>query len=146
MRNKIIIDNMNSTLKINSPVNAGFSAFFSAIKRPIKLSIVRPLTINVVLDIKPKFCPNEGIDNNKLKKLLLSTALCSFASLSQAADIETNTARFQAMNKITGQVREIDVSVNGLANFETFSILVRKCVTKSPEETPENTDFSRGFK
>ena len=78
---------------------------------------------------------------NKIKSLLFSSALCSMALSSNAADIETNTARFQAMNKITGQVQEIDVSVNGLANFETFSILVRKCVTKSPEETPENTAF-----
>lgn len=78
---------------------------------------------------------------NKIKNLLFSSALCSIALSSNAADIETNTARFQAMNKITGQVKEIDVSVNGLANFETFSILVRKCVTKSPEETPENTAF-----
>lgn len=58
-----------------------------------------------------------------------------------AADIATNTARMQAMDKITGRVSEIDVPVNGLANFGTFSILVRKCVTKSPEETPENTAF-----
>ncbi len=78
---------------------------------------------------------------NKFKKILFSTALCSIATTSNAADIETNTARFQAINKITGQVQEIDVSINGLANFETFSILVRKCVTRSPEDTPENTAF-----
>ena len=58
-----------------------------------------------------------------------------------ATDIETNTARLQAMDKITGRVSEVDVPVNGLANFGTFSILVRKCVTTPPEETPENTAF-----
>lgn len=69
---------------------------------------------------------------------LLASAICFNA---KADDIVTNTARMQAMDKITGRVSVIDVPVNGLANFGTFSILVRKCVTKSPEETPENTAF-----
>ena len=77
------------------------------------------------------------------KKLFLATTVaCGIVfSSSYAADITTNTARMQAMDKITGKVSEIDVPVNGLANFGTFSILVRKCVTKSAEETPENTAF-----
>jgi hypothetical protein len=77
------------------------------------------------------------------KKLLFaSTALTLYLATGvQASDIEMNTARMQAMDKITGRVSEIDVPVNGLTNFGTFSILVRKCVTKSPEETPENTAF-----
>ena len=58
-----------------------------------------------------------------------------------ADNIDMNTAHLQAMDKITGRVSELNVPVNGLANFGTFSILVRKCVTKSPEETPENTAF-----
>lgn len=58
-----------------------------------------------------------------------------------ADDIEVNTARMQAMDKITGQVTEIDVPVGGLANYGSFSILARKCVTRTPEETPENTAF-----
>ena len=79
---------------------------------------------------------------NKLN-LFFSTALtCTLLSAPvKAADIAANTARMQAMDKITGRVSEIDVPVNGLANFGTFSILVRKCVAKSPEETPENTAF-----
>ena len=58
-----------------------------------------------------------------------------------ADNINMNTAHLQAMDKITGRVSELKVPVNGLANYGTFSILVRKCVTKSPEETPENTAF-----
>lgn len=76
-------------------------------------------------------------------KLLFSTALACmcFSIQAKASDISTNLARLQAMDKITGKVSQIDVPVNGLANFGTFSILVRKCVTRSPEETPENTAF-----
>lgn len=75
--------------------------------------------------------------------LFLSTAwiVGGFVLSAGATDIETNTARLQAMDKITGRVSEVDVPVNGLANFGTFSILVRKCVTTPPEETPENTAF-----
>ena len=78
---------------------------------------------------------------NKLKLTLSALLSCTYLSSASAANIETNMAHLQAMDKITGRVSEIDVPVNGLANFGTFSILVRKCVTKSAEETPENTAF-----
>ena len=78
---------------------------------------------------------------NKLKITISTLLSCTYLSSVSAADIETNMAHLQAMDKITGRVSEIDVPVNGLANFGTFSILVRKCVTKSAEETPENTAF-----
>lgn len=78
--------------------------------------------------------------NKKLGILLCSAAVWA-TTPALAVNIATNTARMQAMDKITGRVSEIDVPVNGLANFGTFSILVRKCVTKSPEETPENIAF-----
>ena len=78
--------------------------------------------------------------NKKLGILLCSAAVWATAP-ALGVNIATNTARMQAMDKITGRVSEIDVPVNGLANFGTFSILVRKCVTKSPEETPENIAF-----
>lgn len=80
--------------------------------------------------------------NNKLKNILLFSAISlSLCFQSFAADIDMNTARIQAMDKITGRVSELDVPVNGLSNFGTFSILIRRCVSKSPEETPENTAF-----
>lgn len=79
---------------------------------------------------------------NKLFKTTLYTSLAlNIVSEAYADNIEMNTAHLQAMDKITGRVSELNVPVNGLANFGTFSILVRKCVSKSPEETPENTAF-----
>ncbi len=79
----------------------------------------------------------------KTNKILLTVALlCSVCGhAAQAAEIETNTARMQAMDKITGKVSEIDVPVNAPVKFGSFSVLVRKCVTRTPEETPENTAF-----
>ena len=79
----------------------------------------------------------------KTNKLFAGTALALLLStgLAAAANIDTNTARMQAMDKITGRVSEIDVPVDGEVQFGSFSIVVRKCVTRSPEETPENTAF-----
>jgi len=79
----------------------------------------------------------------KTAKFLTCTALCStlFVSAAVAKGYPTNMARMQAMDKITGRVSEIDVPVNGEVQFGSFSIVVRKCVTRPPEETPENTAF-----
>ena len=74
---------------------------------------------------------------NKQTFLITAALTCGLTvSTALGADIAANTARMQAMDKITGRVSEIDVPVGGITNFGTFSILVRKCVTKSPEETP----------
>lgn len=76
------------------------------------------------------------------KILFTAVLLCSVCGhAARAAEIETNTARMQAMDKITGKVSEIDVPVNVPVKFGSFSVLVRKCVTRTPEETPENTAF-----
>lgn len=62
-------------------------------------------------------------------------------SISIAKEIKTNTAQMQAMDKVTGRVKVIEVPVKGNVNFGTFSILVRDCQTRPPEETPENYAF-----
>lgn len=59
----------------------------------------------------------------------------------QAAEIPTNTAQMQAMDKITGRVSVINVPVNSEVQFGSFSIVVRACHTRPPEETPENFAF-----
>lgn len=79
----------------------------------------------------------------KINKPLACCALCygMLVGSVNAAEIKTNMARMQAMDKITGRVSEIDVPVNGEVVFGSFSIVVRACATKPPEETPENFAF-----
>ena len=79
----------------------------------------------------------------KKNKLLLGTAIyCSLLAFNAAAkEIDTNMAQMQAMDKITGKVSLIDVPVNGDVKFGSFSIVVRACKTRPPEETPENFAF-----
>lgn len=81
------------------------------------------------------------VNNKFLKTTVAAIALQVCCGNALASNIETNIARMQAMDKITGRVSEIDVPVNGEAKFGSFSIVVRRCVTRSPEETPENTAF-----
>ncbi len=62
-------------------------------------------------------------------------------STSYSAEINTNIAKMQAMDKITGMVRMIDVPVNSEVKYGSLSIVVRACKTRPPEETPENFAF-----
>mgnify|MGYP004472653735 FL=1 len=78
----------------------------------------------------------------KITKTLILTAAAMFvATASNATEIEMNTARMQAMDKITGHVNVINVPVNGMVNFGSLSIVVRSCKTRPVEEAPENFAF-----
>ena len=61
-----------------------------------------------------------------INKLLLGSALALLSSAlpAAAANIDTNMARMQAMDKITGRVSEIDVPVNGEAKFRKIPRLL----------------------
>lgn len=79
----------------------------------------------------------------KISKLLAYSAITSgicFGSAA-AAEIDTNMAQMQAMDKITGKVSVINVPVDGEVVFGSFSIVIRACKTRPPEETPENFAF-----
>lgn len=80
---------------------------------------------------------------NKLKLALAGSVLgYGLSAVSAgAAEISTNIARMQAMDKITGMVRVIDLPVNSEVKYGSFSIVVRSCKTRPPEETPENFAF-----
>lgn len=79
----------------------------------------------------------------KKNRFLFSTVLgCGLLAFNAGAkEIDTNMAQMQAMDKITGKVSLINVPVNGNVQFGSFSIVVRACKTRPPEETPENFAF-----
>lgn len=58
-----------------------------------------------------------------------------------AAEIDTNMAQMQAMDKITGKVKVIEVPVGGEIKFGSFSVVVRSCKTNAENEIPENFAF-----
>lgn len=79
-----------------------------------------------------------------MKKKITTLFFAFFALISLkafAAEVDTNMAEMQAMDKITGRVSIIDVPVGGAVTFGTFSVVVRSCKTKTEEEAPENFAF-----
>lgn len=80
-----------------------------------------------------------------MKKTKLSCSLfvwaCLINSPSIAAEIETNAALMQAMDKVTGRVNEIIVPVKSKITFGDFSLVLRACKKRPAEETPENFAF-----
>ncbi len=78
---------------------------------------------------------------NKTQIILPAILAAGIGFQANAAEISTNTAQMQAMDKITGRVSVINVPVNSEVKFGSFSIVVRDCKTRSPEETPENFAF-----
>ena len=82
-----------------------------------------------------------ALKNNKKSVFLsLLTLFCPYFS-AQATEIPCNTAKMQAMDKITGRVSIIEAPVGGEVKFGSFSIVVRDCQTRTPEETPEDFAF-----
>lgn len=75
------------------------------------------------------------------KKIILSLIITLICGLANAENIDKNTAKMQAMDKITGRVSVINVPVNGEVKFGSLSIVVRSCKTRSAEETPDNFAF-----
>jgi len=66
--------------------------------------------------------------------LLLSQPVC-------AAEIETNAAIMQAMDKVTGRVNKVTIPVKSKIAFGDFSLVLRACKKRPAEETPENFAF-----
>ena len=74
-----------------------------------------------------------------VRRIYISFLLVLFGIVDvNAAEVRTNTAQMRAMDKITGQVSVVDVPVNKEVFFGSFSIVVRECKTRTPEETPED--------
>ncbi len=80
--------------------------------------------------------------DRKITKYTLAAVLGLLGAVSaQAREIDMNTVQMQAMDKITGRVSVIEAPVNSEIRFGSFSIVVRACKTRPPEETPENYAF-----
>lgn len=75
------------------------------------------------------------------KWLIAGSMVLCLASAANAAEIATNAALMQAMDKVTGRVNKITVPVNSKITFGDFSLVLRACKKRPAEETPENFAF-----
>ncbi len=74
-------------------------------------------------------------------KLVLLISTCLFSGHAWAAEIATNAALMQAMDKVTGRVNKVTVPVNSKVSYGDFSLVLRACKKRPAEETPENFAF-----
>ena len=77
---------------------------------------------------------------NKISILSLILSLGA-VGISNASELETNSAKMQAMDKITGRVNEIIVPVKSKISYGDFSLVLRSCKKRPAEEAPENFAF-----
>lgn len=73
--------------------------------------------------------------------LALVSAICLMTGQAMAAEISTNSALMQAMDKVTGRVNKVIVPVNSKVSYGDFSLVLRACKKRPAEETPENFAF-----
>ena len=78
--------------------------------------------------------------NSKLG-LSIGLAFGLTGQIAEATEIPTNAALMQAMDKVTGRVKEITVPVNSKITYGDFSLVLRACKKRPAEETPENFAF-----
>ena len=74
-----------------------------------------------------------------MKKILFLSVF--MASGLAWADISTDSVVLRTMDKITGRVQKVDLTVGEQTKIGGLSVLVEKCLKKPPEETPENAAF-----
>ena len=79
-----------------------------------------------------------------MKKIL---GLCAFLFFGQAVadDISTKTMMIRGVDKVTGHVSTVKAVVHEPLEFGSLTIMPEKCLTRPPEETPENAAFFRIF-
>ena len=79
-----------------------------------------------------------------MKKIaFLSLALFSFNAY--ADDISTTKLMMRGVDKITGHVATMQATVGVPLEYGSLTIVPEKCMTKPPEEMPENAAFFNVF-
>ncbi len=75
-----------------------------------------------------------------MKKLILFLLLV-FNTTVYGAQIETKEVLLRGVDKVTGRVKTFQGVIGEAIHFGTLKIIPERCVTRSPEETPENAAF-----
>lgn len=76
-----------------------------------------------------------------IKFFLILTLGLAITGRADAAFLETDKAILRGVDKITGRVRTMELPVGTLGHFGNLTVYAEKCLTRPPEETPENAAF-----
>ena len=79
----------------------------------------------------------------------LCAAMSTTALLAQSDDddpfadrwLETNSARLEALDKVTGRTTRIETRIEAPVRFGTLDIVVRACHRRPPESPPDSAGF-----
>lgn len=74
-------------------------------------------------------------------RFLFLLVCCLLSISAYSADIATQQLLLRGVDKITGRVSTIQATVNQPVHFGALTIVPQRCLTKPPEETPENAVF-----
>lgn len=75
----------------------------------------------------------------KMFKYALLTCVMSLSAF--AANIETDRVMLRGVDKITGRMSTLEAKIGTPVEFGDLSITPQKCITRTPEETPENAAY-----
>ena len=79
------------------------------------------------------------------KRVALFVAAILGAGAASATDIPMDTIVLGGLDKVGGRVNNFSGKVGVPMTFGTLEIVARTCVTRPPEETPENAAFLEIF-
>jgi hypothetical protein len=81
-----------------------------------------------------------------MKKMIVAlVAALGCAGPASATDIPMDTIVLGGLNKVGGRVNTFSGKVGAPMQYGTLEIVARTCVTRPPEETPENAAFLEIF-
>ena len=71
----------------------------------------------------------------------LLVAACTITGTAQASWLEGDTAKLQALDKITARISTLSAPIGKQISFGTLGVTVQRCAFHPPEEPPEDAAF-----
>ena len=72
---------------------------------------------------------------------MMILAACCCAGATQASWLEGDTAKLQALDKITARISTLSAPIGTQISFGTLGLTVQRCAFHPPEEPPEDAAF-----
>ena len=73
--------------------------------------------------------------------IAFSTLILSGSFPVAADDLIGDAAVLRTLDKVTARTQDLVISIDDTVTYGTLEITVRKCIKRSPEETPETATF-----
>lgn len=78
---------------------------------------------------------------NFARIIAFSALILSGSFPAMADDLIGDAAVLRTLDKVTARTQDLVISIDETVTYGTLEITVRKCIKRSPEETPETATF-----